>query len=228
MSNARPTSLFDIIGPVMVGPSSSHTAGAVRLGQIARAIFGGQPEAVVVELHGSFALTGQGHGTDRAVVAGLLGLTTYDARIRDSFSLAEQAGMEVRFAATDLGPGAPPNSLRLTMHKGESECRMVGSSVGGGLVLISTVDDYEVDFSGAFHTLLIVSQDRPGTINAVTNWLAAHQINVAFFSVSREERGGNSIMVIETDDPIPPAVTEGLASFPWVHWVRHIQRITEI
>ncbi len=221
-------SLFDIVGPVMVGPSSSHTAGAVRLGQIARAILGAQPERVLVELHGSFALTGRGHGTDRAVVAGLLGFSTYDERIRDSLALAQQAGMEVSFAPIDLGPGAHPNALRLTMQTTSAKCNITGASVGGGLVLITAVDDFEVDFSGAYHTLLIVSEDRPGTINAVTNWLAAHQINVAFLSVGRKERGGTSIMLIETDDPIPDAVTEGLTSFPWVHWVRHVRRVTEI
>ncbi len=227
MSDARPASLFDIIGPVMVGPSSSHTAGAVRLGQIARAILGTQPERVLIELHGSFALTGKGHGTDRAVVAGLLGFSTADDRIRDSLALARQAGMEVRFATCDLGPGAHPNALRMTMEAGATQCSMTGASVGGGLVLITTVDDYEVDFSGAYHTLLIVSQDRPGTINAVTNWLAAHQINVAFLSVGRKERGGDSIMLIETDDPVPAAVTKGLATFPWVRWVRYVPRITD-
>ncbi len=228
MSDARPTSLFDIIGPVMVGPSSSHTAGAVRLGQIARAILGIQPERVLIELHGSFALTGRGHGTDRAVVAGLLGFSTHDERIPDSLALAQQVGMEVHFAPVDLGPGAHPNALRLTMRAGATECCVTGASVGGGLVLITAVDGYEVNFSAAYHTLLLVSEDRPGAINAVTNWLAAHRINVAFLSVGRKERGGDSIMLIETDDPIPAAVIEGLASFPWVRWVRHIQRVTEI
>lgn len=227
MSEARPTSLFDIIGPVMVGPSSSHTAGAVRLGRIARAILGRQPSRALVELHGSFALTGRGHGTDRAVVAGLLGFATHDERIRDSFAIAQEAGMEVRFAVTDLGPGVHPNSLRLSLEAGGMECCVTGASVGGGLVLITTVDGFSVDFSGVYHTLLLVSEDRPGTINAVTNWLAAHQINVAFLKVGRKERGGASIMLIETDDAIPHSVTEGLAMFPWVHRVRHIERVMD-
>lgn len=227
MSDARQPSLFDIIGPVMVGPSSSHTAGAVRLGQIARAILGAQPESARIALHGSFALTGRGHGTDRAVVAGLLGFRTDDERIRESLDLARQAGMDVRFEAADLGPTAHPNALRITSRAGATACSMSGASIGGGMVLITAVDDYEVNFSATYHTLLIVSEDRPGTINAVTSWLAAHQINVAFLRVGRKERGGEAIMIIETDDPVPATVTAGLATFPWVRWVRRIERINE-
>ncbi len=227
MSDARSPTLFDVIGPIMVGPSSSHTAGAVRLGQIGRAILGAQPERVTIELHGSFALTGRGHGTDRAVVAGLLGFRTDDERIRDGLELAHAAGMAVDFKAADFGPTAHPNALRITMRAGETACSLSGASVGGGMVLITAIDDYEVNFSATYHTLLIVAEDRPGTINAVTSWLAAHRINVAFLRVGRRERGGEAIMIIETDEPVPDAVAAGMATFPWTRWVRRIFRVNE-
>ncbi|MCB0002584.1 MAG: L-serine ammonia-lyase, iron-sulfur-dependent subunit beta, partial [Anaerolineae bacterium] len=131
-------SAFDIIGPIMVGPSSSHTAGAVRLGQVARAILGSQPTEVLIELHGSFAHTGKGHGTDRGIMAGLLGMPADDPNLRDSFELAEQAGMTFRFETVDLGEDVHPNTARLTLTDGQRRVQVTGSSVGGGMVKIDS------------------------------------------------------------------------------------------
>lgn len=222
---SRTVSLFDVIGPVMVGPSSSHTAGAVRLGQIGRAVLGAPPAAARLELHGSFALTGRGHGTDRALVAGLLGFATDDDRIRDSLALAEAAGLQVQFAEVDLGGDAHPNSVRMTLQGGGQSVTLVGASIGGGQVEVTEVQGYALSFSGEFDTLLIIAEDRPGTINTVTGWLGGHGINVAFLRVGRERRGGEAIMIVETDDPIPEPIVAGIATFPWVRWVRKVGRM---
>ncbi len=227
MSANRDVSSFDIIGPIMVGPSSSHTAGAVRLGLVGRAILGRQPAHARLELHGSFAQTGQGHGTDRALVAGLLGFNTDDPRIRYSFALAAAAGLEFEFAETDLGDDAHPNSVRLTLSAGGEEIQMTGASVGGGMVQITGVQGYPVSFGGEYQTLLVIADDQPGTINAVTQWLLAKNLNIAFFRVERQQRHGRAIMIIETDERIPGDIVEALLDFSWVHWVRIIQKVSK-
>ncbi|MCS6844342.1 MAG: L-serine ammonia-lyase, iron-sulfur-dependent subunit beta [Caldilineales bacterium] len=222
---SRDVSVFDIIGPIMVGPSSSHTAGAVRLGQVARAVLGSQPTEALIELHGSFAQTGKGHGTDRGIVAGLLGLATDDPRLRHSFDLAEQAGLRFTIAAVDLGEDAHPNTARITVSDGRRTVQVVGASVGGGLVEIRQVDGYAVSFGCQYDTLLVVAEDRPGTVSQVTGWLAKRGINIAFLRVERDRRGGEAIMVIETDNPIDPVVLEALEDYPWVRWVRQVPRV---
>jgi L-serine dehydratase len=224
---AAPNSIFDIIGPVMVGPSSSHTAGAVRLGLVARALLGEMPQQARVELHGSFARTGPGHGTDRALIAGLLGLDTADERIRDSFALAEAAGLQFEFCEADLGEEAHPNSVRFTLTAGERTLEMSGASIGGGMIQITRLQGRSVLIRAELDTLILIADDRPGTINAVSGWLAAHQINIAFLRLKRDQRGGRAMMVIETDQTIPDALTRDLGSLPWVHWVYKIPRLKE-
>ena len=226
MTAPKQVSVFDIIGPIMVGPSSSHTAGAVRLGQIGRLILGGQPTEAKIELHGSFAQTGKGHGTDKAIVAGLLGLATYDERIRDSFTVAETAGMQFRFETVDLGDEAHPNTVRLTLRADGHEVQVIGASIGGGMIQITNIQGYSTRFSGEYETLLVIARDRPGTINAVTGWLLEHDINIAFFRVERRSRGGEAIMVIETDEPLPEAVVEAIQDFWWVRWVCRINKVS--
>jgi L-serine dehydratase len=221
----RDISVFDIIGPIMVGPSSSHTAGAVRLGQVARAILGGRPAEAVIALHGSFAQTGKGHGTDRAIVAGLLGMAADDPRLRQSLELAEAAGMRVRFEEVDLGEDAHPNTARLTLGDERRTVSVTGRSVGGGLVEITEVDGYEVSFGCEYDTVLVVAEDRPGTINAVTGWLARQGINIAFLRVERQKRGGDAIMIVETDVSVDPQILEAFEDYPWVHWVRQIPKV---
>lgn len=226
MTGPRQVSVFDIIGPIMVGPSSSHTAGAVRLGQIGRLILGDPPIEAHIELHGSFAQTGQGHGTDKAIVAGLLGLATYDERIRDSFALAETAGLQFHFENVDLGEEAHPNTVRLTLRSDAHQVEVTGVSVGGGMIEITNIQGYSTRFSGEYETLLVIAKDRPGTINAVTGWLLEHNINIAFFRVERRQRGGEAIMVIETDDSLPEEVVEAIQDFWWVRWVCRINKIS--
>ncbi|MRR31125.1 L-serine ammonia-lyase, iron-sulfur-dependent, subunit beta, partial [bacterium] len=159
----RGLSIFDIIGPIMVGPSSSHTAGAVRLGQVARSIFGEQPSSVVVELHGSFVETGRGHGTDRALVAGLLEMEPADERIPNSLQLAQHAGIQITFKDADLGEAEHPNTVRFSLAANGREMQITGSSVGGGMIAITHLDGFHVNLTAEFETLLIVGDDRPGT-----------------------------------------------------------------
>jgi L-serine dehydratase len=225
MSSSTSISVFDVIGLVMVGPSSSHTAGAVRLGMIGRTLLGVQPEEALIELHGSFAETGRGHGTDKAIIGGLLGLDPADGRIRFSFALAEQMGMRYRFVDVDLGEEVHPNTARITLTVGGQSLTYIGSSTGGGMIAITEVQDFAVDFTGEYDTLMLITVDNPGTISVVTNWLRELNINVAFFRVARQRRGGDAVMIIETDQPVPGEVVERFARLPWVRWVRKIARI---
>ena len=226
MPSQRPVSAFDIIGPIMVGPSSSHTAGAVRLGLIGRSILGATPETALIELHGSFAQTGKGHGTDRALVAGLLGFAPDDPRIRYSFDIAAETGLRFQIAEVDLGGDAHPNSVRLTLRAGEREMVLVGASIGGGMIEITDIQGYGVHFTGEHDALIVVAEDRPGTINAVTGVLLERHINVAFSRVERKQRGGEAIMIFETDDAIPSALLEAIEDFHWVRWARHVSKVT--
>ena len=195
-------SVFDIIGPVMIGPSSSHTAGAVRIGQLARLLFGGEPERADIHFYGSFARTYRGHATDVAVLAGILGFDTFDPQIPDSFHLAEERGLQFQFHEEEEVP-AHPNTVRIVLKRGGQHLTVVGISVGGGIVSIVQVDAFSLRLSGESPALLIFHQDAYGTIAAVTRQLALSQINISQMEVSRSERGSDALMVIETDQPVP-------------------------
>ena len=156
-------SLLDIIGPVMVGPSSSHTAGACRLGLLARGLVSGTPQTAVLELHGSFARTGEGHGTDKALVAGLLGFRPDDERIREALQIAESEGLDYRFEKTTIGDAVHPNTVRMRMELGDVTATMTGSSLGAGRVMVTEIDGYPVEVTGNFHTIVLVAEDRKGS-----------------------------------------------------------------
>lgn len=191
--------IFDIIGPVMIGPSSSHTAGAVRMGRAARALLGAEPVQAEIGLHGSFARTYKGHGTDKALIAGILGLAPDDERIRFSPALARQAGLAVQLREIELD-GAHPNTALLTLWGAEGEPVSVqAASVGGGSILVSRVNGMEVLFSGQYTTLIVLHKDAPGTIAAVTELLAAAGVNICNFRLARRQKGGAAVMTIETD-----------------------------
>lgn len=227
MTSSRPISIFDVIGPIMVGPSSSHTAGAVRLGIVGRSLLGGTPQKALIEFHGSFAETGRGHGTDRAIIAGLLGLPPQDKRLRDSFELAKTEGMVFEFRNIDLGDEVHPNSCRITISAGNESVQYTGCSIGGGLIEINKLEDYPVSFNGDLDCLIVIANDQPGTINKITGWLFEHHINVAFFTVNRQQRGGQAIMTIQTDQPIPTNLVAELSRLPWAHWARAIRKLED-
>jgi L-serine dehydratase len=218
-------SILDIIGPVMVGPSSSHTAGACRIGLFARGLLGDTPERALVELHGSFARTGQGHGTDRAVVGGLLGFHPDDERLRDSLDLAGAAGMTVTFQNTKLRGDHHPNTARLTVTRGDREVTVVGSSVGAGRIVITAIDGFPVEITGTLPALIVVAADQPGAVAAVTTTLAKEGGNIATIKVSRRQKGGHAIHIYELDEPVGAQALEALRALPRVQSVRAIERV---
>ena len=205
-------SIFDILGPVMVGPSSSHTAGAARIGMIARQLFGRQPEKAAVYLHGSFAATGKGHGTDKALIAGLLGMRPDDMRIPDSFQIAQDEGMEFTISPKDIRE-AHPNTAQIIMEaEGVNTMTIQAYSIGGGRIRVCKVDAIYEDFSGESNTLIIRNVDEPGRITDVTGALSKSRINIATMQVFREKRGGSAIMVVETDQVVPKETMDELQS----------------
>lgn len=203
-------SVFDVIGPRMVGPSSSHTAGANRLGRMAKKIARDDIDSVEIYVHGSFAKTLKGHGTDRALVAGLLGIKEDDEALKDAFVLAEKADMSFSFCEIDLGD-VHPNTVKFVMTtKGDKKVTVVGSSTGGGGIMIVEIDGLQVKFTGLYPTLITRHKDHPGVIHQVTEVLAKQAINVAYMSVYRQDKGNQAFMVIESDDKIPEAIVSGL------------------
>ena len=204
--------IFDLIGPVMVGPSSSHPAGAVRRGYVARKLLGEEPKSARITLHGSFAATGRGHGTDKAIVAGLLGMHPDDERIPRSFELAWEQGLDFSFELRELR-AAHPNTARLDLT-GESGKRlsMTGASVGGGRIEVRELDGIALSFSAEKPTLIIRNEDQPGSISIVSAVLANLGINIATFHVNRSSRGGQAIMVIECDSPVPLSTVNTIAA----------------
>lgn len=202
--------IFDIMGPVMVGPSSSHTAGAVRIGLIARALLGSEPAGAEILLHGSFAATGRGHGTDRALVAGLLGMQPDDPRIPQSFALADDQGLAFQFRNAVLR-GAHPNTalIRLVDATGR-RVEVEGSSLGGGRVKIYGLNGMETAFTGEYPTLIIENIDVPGRVAIVAGVLYRHKVNIATMNVYRNVRGKPELMIIESDEVIYPETVEEL------------------
>lgn len=218
-------SLLDIIGPVMVGPSSSHTAGACRLGLIARALVGGTPQSAKVELHGSFARTGTGHGTDRAIAGGLLGYAPDDERLRDSLTAAEAAGLEVTFQNTKLRGESHPNTTRITATRDGKTATLVGSSLGAGRIMVTSIDGFPVEVTGAYTTLVVVARDEPGTVATVATALAEEQVNLATIRVSRRQKGGDAIHVYELDSPPAQSAVDRIMKLRAVKTVRVVDRV---
>lgn len=214
-------SLFDIIGPVMVGPSSSHTAGAARLGHLAMEILGAIPCRADITLSGSFADTGQGHGTDRALLAGLLGLRPDDERLPLAYDLAREAGLSHQFHSAQLGDH--PNTARLQLSAGERTCDVTGVSLGGGRVSIRRVDGINTDFSGESPTLVVHNDDRPGLVATVSGLLAGQGVNIATLQVHRTSRGGSAVMVIECDGALPKELLASLGSTSGVRTAMYIK-----
>ena len=211
--------IFDVLGPVMIGPSSSHTAGAARIGLTARKLLGEAPVWADIRLHGSFAQTGIGHGTDRALIAGLLGMKPDDPRLADSFAVAGQEGLSFRFSTVELR-NAHPNTVLLQLRgAGGRELEIVASSVGGGRIRVCEIDGVTAIFSGEMNTLIVHNLDQPGHLSEVTSALSMRHINVANMQLYRNGRGGSAVMVLECDQPIP----QELAS-----WLRTIPGITKV
>lgn len=209
--------VFDILGPIMIGPSSSHTAGAARLGKIAKSIAGEDIEEVTFMLHGSFAKTYRGHGTDRALVAGILGMEPSDERLRNSLDIAKEKNIKFLFKEADLGD-VHPNTVKFIMRTvNDNYCEVMGSSIGGGSIQVIEVNDNEVDFTGIYETLIVTHKDVPGVINSVTSILYSENINVAFMRVFRNYKGQEATMIFEMDNKVNDEIIENIKKLELVY-----------
>lgn len=218
-------SLLDIIGPVMVGPSSSHTAGACRIGLLVRGLVGGTPERARIELHGSFARTGEGHGTDKALAGGLLGFRPDDERLRDALDIMEREGLDFRFEKTTLADDVHPNTVRLTVERAGRTATVIGSSLGAGRIRLTEIDGYPVELTGNLPTIVLVAADQPGSVARIAGILAEKSVNLATMRLTRKERGGDAFMVIECDEPPGDEALQAISGLEWVHWVRALDKV---
>ena len=208
--------IFDMMGPVMVGPSSSHTAGAARIGNMGRTLLGEEVARADIGLYGSFAETGFGHGTDRALLAGLLGMKPDDLRIPNAYEEANRAGMAYSFRTVELRDAHPNTALLELTGKSGKKLTLQAASIGGGAIVVNKIDGIDVNFTGDFNTLIVRNQDESGSVAAITSILSQVHINVANMSVNRHRRGGDALMVIETDQHIKPRQVEFLSELPGI------------
>ncbi|UFJ41995.1 L-serine ammonia-lyase, iron-sulfur-dependent subunit beta [Brevibacillus humidisoli] len=211
-------SVFDIIGPVMVGPSSSHTAGAARIGRVARTVFGREPKRAVITFYGSFAKTYKGHGSDVATVAGILDFDTYDLRMKDSFEIAKERGIEVILRTSDEMTDHP-NTSRIQLSDDQGSLEVAGVSIGGGKIEITEINGFPLKLSGNAHTLMVLHEDRYGMIAAVSNILTKYEINIGHMEVSRRDRGDEALMVIEVDSEVGEGAVEEIEQIPHIRGV---------
>ncbi len=220
-------SVFDILGPIMVGPSSSHTAGAARLAKIASIIAGKNITSVQFVLHGSFAKTYKGHGSDRALVAGILGMDPWDDRLKDSLGIASEQGLGVEFIEGDLGD-VHPNTVKFIITKASGrKVEVIGSSVGGGNILIFEVDGEPVEFTGNYPTIIISHKDTPGMISKVSTILFDENVNIAFMNVYRNSRGLKAAMVFETDTVVDESVLDKIRLLGDIYNIREISPVQQ-
>ncbi|MBL7859542.1 MAG: L-serine ammonia-lyase, iron-sulfur-dependent subunit beta [Cyclobacteriaceae bacterium] len=222
---AEKSSIFDMIGPVMIGPSSSHTAGVVRIARAAIKILGDVPDHAEVTFYNSFARTYEGHGSDRAIIAGLMDFKTDDKRIRESLEIAHERGLDFKFKSVGNASALHPNSIRLKLAKGEKTVEVLGESKGGGVINIAEVNGFKADFSASLHTLIIFADDTKGSIAFIANVLAHDDCNIATMSVSRKGKNDLACQVIEMDSGIKPVTFDYLKSLSWVKEVIYIPDI---
>lgn len=219
--------VFDVMGPVMVGPSSSHTAGAVKIGYIARKLMREDIKEAKIFLHGSFLMTGKGHGTDKALIAGLMGMKPDDERIPDSFQYAKEKGLEYEFAGIELRDAHPNSVLLNLVGVSGNKLEIIASSIGGGSIVINKIDGVEADITAAYPTLIVKNIDKPGYVAKVTSLLSKHDINIATMRIRRDKRGGTAVMIIECDQEVPAEVIELLVASDGVKKVAFLNAIEE-
>jgi L-serine dehydratase len=219
-------SIFEILGPIMIGPSSSHTAGASRIGAITRQLLGEKPVHAVITLYNSFAKTHRGHGTDLAIVGGILGFSPDDVRIKESFEIAQKEGLrwEFKFQADAARLHSNTARVKLTSASGTS-VELVGASLGGGRIRVLEIEGFAVDFGALTFTIVIIAEDIPGSIKYVSGAIAERGVNIARMSVTRSEKMAN--MVIETDQLVDPETMEAIESLPWVRFARVVEPLLE-
>ena len=219
------SSVFDMIGPVMIGPSSSHTAGVVRIARTSLKLLGGIPEEADIVFYNSFARTYEGHGSDRAIIAGLLDYKTDDKRIKDSLDLAKEKGLAYHFKSVGNASALHPNTIRLNLRLKDKKIEVLGESKGGGVINIAEVNGFKADFSASLHTLVIFAADVKGSIAFLANVLAHDDCNIATMSVSRKGKNDLACLVIEMDSGVKPVTLEYVRSLSWVKEVIYIPDI---
>lgn len=218
--------VFDILGPVMIGPSSSHTAGAVRIGRITLALLGAPAVKAELQFHGSFAKTYKGHGTDKALIAGVMGMDTDDSRIRHAPELAKVQGLDVSISIVEL-EDAHPNTARVILtDKDGHTVSLQGSSIGGGNILITEINGMNVSLNGQYTTFIVLHQDAPGTIASVTEVLAEAGVNICNFHLSRSQKGGEAVMSIEIDGSFDQDLNDRIKQLPNIYSSTMLQPIS--
>lgn len=219
------SSVFDMIGPVMIGPSSSHTAGVVRIARAAIRILGGKPDHADITFYNSFARTYEGHGSDKAILGGLMDFKTDDAKIKQAFELAEKSGLSYKFKSIGNASVYHPNTIKLNLTKGEQKVEVIGESLGGGLINIAFVDGFTADFTAQMHTLIIKASDTSGAIAFIASVIAQEKANIATMSVSRKGKNDQACHVIEMDSGLQPITIEYMKSLPWIKEIIYIPDI---
>ncbi len=214
-----------MIGPVMIGPSSSHTAGVVRIGLAAHNVLGGIPEEAEITFYNSFARTYEGHGSDRAILGGLMGFKTDDKRLKESIDLATKSGLVYHFKSVGNASTLHPNSVRVKIRKGEKSVEVLGESLGGGVINIAEVNGFKADFSANLHTVIITAGDTKGSVAFIASVLAHDDCNIATMSVSRRGKFDVACLVLEMDSGIKPVTLEYLRSLSWVREIIYIPQI---
>ena len=222
---AEKSSVFDMIGPVMIGPSSSHTAGVVRIARAAIKVLGGIPDEAEITFYNSFARTYEGHGSDRAIVAGLLDFKTDDKRIKESFQHASEKGLTYHFKSVGNASTLHPNTIKLNLKKGDQQVEVIGESRGGGIINIAEVDGFKADFSANLHTLIIRADDVKGSIAFIATVLSHDACNIATMSVSRKGKNDLACLVIEMDSGLKPVTLAYLQSLSWIKQIVYIPDI---
>src|SRR5947208_10167445 len=217
-------SILDVMGPVMVGPSSSHTAGTARLGRVAREILEEDPVSVRFILHPPLAATYRGHGSDFALVVGSIGLNVDDPRIPEAIRIAEQMGVDITFSEEDLGD-VHPNTVRIEIRGKTRETEITGSSIGGGVIEVFRINGFQTRFKGDSPTLLLFYRDRPGMISEATRIIAEEGINIASLSCSRKQRGKDAFMQIDVDSPLSDSALKRISSIGDVERAQYVDRI---
>ena len=217
-------SVFDVIGPNMVGPSSSHTAGAASIAWLAQKLAGGDVRKVHFTLYGSFAKTYRGHGTDRALLGGVMGFSTDDLRIKDSFEIAKKNGISFSFSVNEEETEVHPNTVDIDMVSGSGEKTQVrGESLGGGKVRIVRINGIDVEFTGEYSTLIVRQVDKPGVVAHITSCLSDSNVNIAFMRLFRENKGARAYTIVESDEKIPDSVLKKIRENPAVDGIILVQ-----
>ncbi|ELR73479.1 L-serine dehydratase, beta subunit [Fulvivirga imtechensis AK7] len=222
---AEKSSVFDMIGPVMIGPSSSHTAGVVRIARAAIRVLGGKPERATITFYNSFARTYEGHGSDKAIIAGLLDYKTDDERIRKSFEFAEKEGLKYTFKSVGNASVYHPNTIKLNLERGDRKIEVIGESKGGGVINVAEIDGFNANFSASMHTLIIKADDVKGSIAYIANIISHDDCNIATMSVSRKGKHDIACQVIEMDSGLKPITLEYLRNQNWIKEVIYIPDI---